>query len=83
MPGSSLPAADVRDILFSSNSDAVGLRADAAAVVAQIDRDESGDMIGGQYVGNGNGGNISRDTLKANGRLKLRINSLPKPPKEG
>ncbi len=49
---------------------------DAAAVCASINRDENGDMIAGQFVGNGNGGNISRGTLQANGQLQLSLSAL-------
>lgn len=51
---------------------------DAAALAASIQRDETGDMIGGQFVGNGNGGNLSQDSLRAKGRLQLSLSDLNK-----
>lgn len=57
--------------------------AHAAADLAQcVQRDETGDMVAGQFVG-GNGGNTSRATLHAKGRLQLSLNSLPAGGKEG
>lgn len=50
----------------------------AAAVAAGIQRDETGDMIGQQFTGNGNGGNISRHTLLLNGNLQRSLNDLNK-----
>jgi hypothetical protein len=55
---------------------------DAADLAACVQRDETGDMIAGQFVG-GNGGNLSRTTLQAKGRLQLSLNSLPDGGKEG
>lgn len=51
---------------------------DAAALAASIQRDETGDMIAGQFVGNGNGGNLSQDSLRAKGRLQLSLSDLNK-----
>lgn len=59
---------------------------DAAALAASVQRDETGDMIGGQFVGNGNGGNLSRETLLVKGNLQRSLNdlnSLPAGSKEG
>jgi len=56
---------------------------DAAAVAAGIQRDETGDMIGQQFTGNGNGGNISRHTLLLNGNLQRSLNDLNKLPSGG
>ena len=57
--------------------------AHAAADLAQcVQRDETGDMVAGQFVG-GNGGNLSRTTLQAKGRLQLSLSSLPAGSKEG
>ena len=55
---------------------------DAAALAACVQRDETGDMVAGQFVG-GNGGNTSRTTLQAKGRLQLSLSSLPAGSKEG
>ena len=48
----------------------------AAALAASVQRDETGDMIAGQFVGNGNGGNLSRATLLANGNLQRDLSDL-------
>jgi hypothetical protein len=55
----------------------------AAAVEQAIRRDETGDIIGEQYTGNGNGGNISRQTLLLNGNLYRALNDLNKVPDKG
>lgn len=58
---------------------------DAAALAASVQRDETGDMIGGQFTGNGNGGNLSRDTLLVKGNLQRSLhdlNSIPDSQKE-
>lgn len=52
---------------------------DAAALAKSIQRDETGDIIGDQYIGNGNGGNISKPTLILNGNLQrslLKLNEV-------
>lgn len=49
---------------------------DAATLAASVQRDETGDMIAGRYVGNGNGGNLSRESLVALGRLQHSLNTL-------
>lgn len=51
---------------------------DAAALAASVQRDETGDMVAGQFVGNGNGGNLSQDSLRAKGRLQLSLDDLNK-----
>lgn len=56
---------------------------DAAALAAAVQRDETGDMIAGQFVGNGNGGNMSRNTLLVKGNLQRSLNDLNNLSKEG
>lgn len=51
---------------------------DAADFVASVQRDETGDMIGGQFVGNGNGGNLSTPTLIKKGALQRSLIDLNK-----
>lgn len=71
-------AAELRQALFNASSDAGRLFDDAKALADSIQRDETGDMIGGQFVGNGNGGNLSTPSLKAKGRLQLTLNDIKK-----
>jgi len=56
---------------------------EAAAFAASIQRDETGDIIGDHFTGNGNGGNISRESLIAKSRLQLSLNALTISSKEG
>ncbi|MHA6731786.1 hypothetical protein [Devosia sp. A369] len=56
---------------------------DAAALAKSIQHDETGDLIAGQFVGNGNGGNISRESLRALGQLQFSLNELPAGGEEG
>jgi hypothetical protein len=49
---------------------------DAAALSASVQRDETGDMIGQQFVGNGNGGNLSLATIKLNAALQRGLAHL-------
>lgn len=51
---------------------------DAAALAENVQRDETGDMIGGQFAGNGNGGNLSQPTLIAKGALQRSLGDLAK-----
>lgn len=51
---------------------------DAAALAESVQRDETGDMIGGQFVGNGNGGNLSTPTLIKKGALQRSLIDLSK-----
>ena len=51
---------------------------DAAALAASVQRDETGDMIAGQFVGNGNGGNLSQTTLIAKGAVQRSLIDLNK-----
>lgn len=51
---------------------------DAAALAESVQRDETGDMIGGQFIGNGNGGNLSQTTLIAKGALQRSLIDLSK-----
>ena len=55
---------------------------DAADVSAGIDRDETGIVVAGQFVG-GNGGLVSRPTLQANERLRRSLNDLNALPDSG
>lgn len=56
---------------------------DAAALSASVQRDETGDLIGGQFTGNGNGGNLSRETLLMKGNLQRSLNDLNALPDSG
>lgn len=49
---------------------------DAAALAESVQRDETGDMIGQQFVGNGNGGNLSLATIKLNAALQRSLADL-------
>lgn len=49
---------------------------DAAALAASVQRDETGDMIGQQFVGNGNGGNLSLATIRLNAALQRSLADL-------
>ncbi len=48
----------------------------AAAVAAKIQQDETGDIIGTSFTGNGNGGNMSTDLLRLKGQLQLDLAAL-------
>lgn len=46
----------------------------ARALVAAVTFDDSGAMVGGQWVG-GHGGLLSRETLRATDRLRLALDA--------
>ncbi|MEO9297599.1 hypothetical protein [Devosia alba] len=48
----------------------------AAAVAAKIQQDETGDIIGTTFTGNGNGGNMSTELLRLKGQLQLDLAAL-------
>lgn len=66
----------IRRVLFDAAPNATRLFSDAKALADSIQRDETGDMIGGQFVGNGNGGNLSTPSLQAKGRLQRTLNAI-------
>ncbi|WP_108397589.1 hypothetical protein [Devosia submarina] len=49
---------------------------DAAALAACVQRDDTGDIIGHQFVGNGNGGNLSQETLLAKDAVQRTLHAL-------
>ena len=49
----------------------------AEALLKSVDFDQHGTMVAGQYVG-GNGGLISRDTIKAADELRKALAEAPK-----
>lgn len=49
---------------------------DAAALAASVQRDDTGDLIGLQFTGNGNGGNLSQASLLAKDNLQRSLNDL-------
>ena len=59
---------------------------DAAALAASVQRDDTGDLIGLQFTGNGNGGNLSQASLLAKDNLQRSLhdlNALPGGGEEG
>ena len=56
---------------------------DAAALAASVQRDDTGDLIGLQFTGNGNGGNLSQTSLLAKDNLQRSLNDLNKLPAAG
>ena len=49
---------------------------DAAALAASVQRDDTGDLIGQQFTGNGNGGNLSQASLLAKDNLQRSLHDL-------
>lgn len=52
-----------------------GLMSDAQKVVDQVTRDDCGQMVGQIWMG-GNGGLLSRETLKAVDKLRLTLMAI-------
>lgn len=69
-------AAELCRTLFVASPYSMGLLSDATDVADSIQRDETGDIIGTTFTGNGNGGNLSLPSLKAKGRLQIRLNDI-------
>lgn len=69
-------AASIRRLLFLASSDATALYADTKDFADSIQRDETGDLIGNTFTGNGNGGNLSTPSLRAKGKVQRDINDI-------
>ena len=73
---SGVSAASIRRRLFLASSDATALYADTKDFADCIQRDETGDLIGNTFTGNGNGGNLSTPSLRAKGKVQRDINDI-------
>lgn len=51
---------------------------DGAALAASVQRDDTGDIIGLNFTGNGNGGNLSQETLLRKDALQRSLIDLNK-----
>jgi hypothetical protein len=69
-------AAELRRALFMVSPEAMTLYADTKDFADCIQRDETGDLIGNTFTGNGNGGNLSTPSLRAKGKVQRDINDI-------